>query len=184
MKTCVMGRTPSVRSTVAGVLVAFGLLGGVPSAQAAGALMACPLGLGEMTFTPALTGTPQNASVSTTINYGVCWARRSLTRTSATASSENVFPAALCDAAPSLAPERLTLKWENGETSVLELVYEGTEVRGMTTVATFSGSVVEGRFQGASATQAWAYPTQDLANACLAPDGLARASALVSLAIE
>ncbi len=184
MKTCLMGRTPSVRSKMARVLVAFGLLGGVPSAQAAGALMACPLGLGEMTFSPALTNTPQEASVSTAINYGVCWARRSLTRTSATASSENSFPAALCDAAPSLAPVRLTLKWENGETSVLELTYEGTEVQGMTTVATFSGPVVEGRFQGASATQAWAYSTQELANACRAPDGLARAAALVGLSIE
>ncbi|WP_245768726.1 hypothetical protein [Stigmatella aurantiaca] len=164
--------------------MAFGLLGGGPSAQAAGALMACPLGLGEMTFFPALTHTPQEASVSTAINYGACWARRSLTRTSATASLENSVPAALCDAAPSLAPVRLTLKWENGETSVLELTYEGTEVQGMTTVATFSGPVVEGRFQGASATQAWAYSTQELANACQAPDGLARAAALVGLSIE
>jgi hypothetical protein len=164
--------------------MAWGLVGGASPAYAAGALMACPMGMGQMNFTPALTSTPQDATVTTAINYGTCWLRRGLTRTSATASSENPFPAALCDAAPSFVPQRLTLTWATGETSVLELTYEKTEVRGVTTVATFSGPVVEGRFQGSTATQAWAYSTPDLSSACLAPGGLARAAALVGLSIE
>jgi hypothetical protein len=184
MKTCFNSRTPSVRSSVAGVLVVFVLAGGIPSAQAAGALVACPMGMGQMAFTPALLNTPQEASVSTVINYGTCWLRRTLTRVSAKASSVNPFPAALCAAAPSFGPEQLALAWDNGETSVVELTFEATEVRGVTTVATFSGTVSAGRFQGARATQAWAYATQDLVNGCLLPGGLARVSALVGLSIE
>ncbi|WP_148273427.1 hypothetical protein [Stigmatella aurantiaca] len=183
MKTSSMGYSPSLRSRGAGMLVAF-VLAGSTAAHAGGSLLACPMGMGQMSFTPALTGTPQDASAATVIHYGTCWARRSMVRISATASSVDPFLGATCGTASTHVPQQLTLTWDNGETSLLTLVYEGTETRGTTTVVTFRGPVVEGRFKGTLATQAWAYSTPDMLSSCLAVGGLARTSALVGLSID
>ncbi|MDC0708877.1 hypothetical protein POL68_10405 [Stigmatella sp. ncwal1] len=184
MKTRSMGHASSLRGKVTGLLVAFVLAGGSTAAQAGGSLLACPTGVGEMRFTPALRGAPQDANVSTVINYGSCWARRSLVRISATASSEDPFLGATCGTAQTHVPKQFTLTWDTGETSLLTLVYERTEMQGTTTVVTFRGPVTEGRFKGALATQAWAYSTLDMVNGCLLVGGLARTSALVALAID
>nr|QKW94349.1 hypothetical protein [Stigmatella aurantiaca]QKW94358.1 hypothetical protein [Stigmatella erecta] len=179
-----MGHASSLRSKVAGLLVAFVLAGGSTAAHAGGSLLACPMGVGEMRFTPALTGAPQDASASTVIHYGSCWVRRSLVRISAMVSSEAPFLGATCGTAQTHVPKQLTLTWDNGETSLLTLVYERTEIQGTTTIVTFRGPVTEGRFKGALATQAWASSTLDVVNGCLIVGGLARTSALVALAID
>ncbi|MCP3063337.1 hypothetical protein LXT21_31615 [Myxococcus sp. K38C18041901] len=144
----------------------------------------CLLGTSTLSFSPPLTNTPQDTTVSGSGPLTNCTAVLADPVHSATTRLGPVLRRNLaCDSLLNLIGGGLTVTWNTGETSQLALTQ--VVVSGGTTTRTTQqiGTVVSGKYEGATAVRTLVYVVADVENACASPEGLAQYTSTQTLAL-
>lgn len=158
-----------------------------PSAQAASPAshalvgdMVCPAGNQTVSFSPGVTLTPQNVSVTFNAALGLCVSLTQPQITSGT-SSGNVTVALDCLDLLSTTTGTQTFNWNDGQSSTLSFTRTVTNLNGQT-VLTLTGPITAGLFTGRTAVFVIVQPALNLL-ACQTPQGLTSQSGVATLAI-
>lgn len=145
------------RVLLGSMMVACTLLAGPTAgvARAAVASSTCE-GTSVIGYQPGLTETPRLVHYDETDLFSVCASTDStLTHGVATAAADVI---GTCTGLPIvLRDPGYTIAWNNGQTSVVDLVFTDTIVLG-TEQVTGTGTVTTGEFAGGNATIIWTYP--------------------------
>ncbi len=144
-----------------------------PEERAALGMQVSCFGSSRFVYSPALTSTPQDVSVTHSSAYSGCLAVMAQGVASVSVlPSKTTFSGATCDDVLGLAPEQLTLVWNNGTVSVVSLAPAEVDAEATTTTVTFTGTVVSGRFAGMAVARASTYVNTELKNRCEGATGL------------
>ncbi|WP_426734292.1 hypothetical protein [Myxococcus faecalis] len=144
----------------------------------------CPLGTTTISFSPPITNTPQDTTVSGSGTLTNCAA----VLADPVHSGTTGFAPALrrnftCDSLLGISGGAVTVTWNTGETSQLSLTQ--VVVQGGTTTRTTQqiGTVVSGKYAGATAVRTLVFVVADLENACASPEGLAQYTSTQTLVL-
>jgi hypothetical protein len=135
-------------------------------------------GTETVTYNPGVTFTPQNIEITVSGQFSSC-IDGSGQVTSGTYGEQFTIFAGCNDLFDGFEGQRV-VEWNTGDSSVIEGTGSSTAVAGQV-VTTFTGTVVQGRFQGKSAVQTITLVQPDLLQ-CLTT-GVTRASGLTTLTI-
>ncbi len=137
-------------------------------AHAAAASATCE-GTSVIAYQPGLTQAPRLVHYDETDLFSACLSTdATLTHGLATASADVI---GTCTGLPIvLRDPGYTIAWNNGQSSVIDLVFTDTIVLG-TEQVTGTGTVTSGEFAGGNATIVWTYPVLTPLQ-CLAPGGV------------
>lgn len=142
------------------------------------------LGSSRAVFRPALGPTSQNGSMSLSSRYSGCLSLSGQGVSSATVTSLVVpFSQYTCLDALGSAPERVTVTWNTGETSVLSLQAAELDEERTTTTVNYVGEVVEGKFLGLTVVRSFTYLNSDFTTRCQSATGLPETNAFSLLVI-
>jgi|GEM_PF-1768966 len=147
-------------------------------------LVTCPLGTSQAFYSPGLKNTPQDVAVSGQGALSNCVTVLGDPVTSAASSlTTNVVTGFSC--ADLLRPRTVvhTVVWNTGESSTMTFTQLRVGVQDTLTVFALTGSVVSGKFVGATAVRTLSYVTLDLENGCASPEGLTSLSGLATLSL-
>ena len=138
--------------------------------------MTC-FGSSQFGYAPAMGSAPQDVTVTYSSLYSGCLAvsAQGISSVSVQAATAR-FSGVTCAEVLSSAPERVTLVWNNGTTSVVALAPAEVDVEETTTTVTFTGKVVEGTFKGLAVARSSTYVNSDLGTRCQSPTGLTDAT--------
>ncbi|WP_163870793.1 hypothetical protein [Myxococcus eversor] len=144
----------------------------------------CPLGTTTISFSPPLTNTPQDTYTSGAGSLTNCTALLAPPVTSGTTGFPTVLrPALTCDELVGIRGATVNITWNTGETSQLSLtqviISGGSSVKETAQI----GTVVSGKYAGATAVRTLTFVTADLENACASPEGLPQYTALQTLVL-
>ncbi|TQF16487.1 hypothetical protein FJV41_08385 [Myxococcus llanfairpwllgwyngyllgogerychwyrndrobwllllantysiliogogogochensis] len=144
----------------------------------------CLLGTTTISFSPPLTNTPQDTTVSGVGGLTNCISLLTSPVTSGTTNFPAVLrPGLACDDLLGIRGATVNIVWNTGETSQLSLTQ--VIISGGSTVKETAqiGTVVSGKYAGATAVRTLTFVTADLENACASPEGLPQYTALQTLAL-
>jgi hypothetical protein len=147
----IAGLLSTVRRSLTGVvvalLVAAGIVGAAPAAQAATELLSCT-GSGANTYQPGVTAQPEVVSIASSANYDACVSTGSPTITS---GGYAIVANGLVSCLGGGVSITVTITWNTGETTTVAAV--GLVVLRPTNevVVIYQGTVTAGRFTGATA---------------------------------
>lgn len=170
--------------TCASAAVGLGLAGVIASpaaAQAAPVAIACAVGSQTTGYSPALTNTPTQTTVTSTENYGCTSLFTGVSSATATRTTSSELSCLLVVVPPTNTSVR-TYTWNTGQTSTITFT-SSTVVQAAngTTTITSVGAVTSGLGQGSLATRVVVQPQLSL-TAC-ATTGLDTANGLATLTI-
>jgi hypothetical protein len=156
------------------VLVGVALLSGalavgpaIPAARAA-ATTTCQ-GTSVITYEPGLTETPRAVHYQESDLFSVCASSDPTLRYGIATATADVI--GTCTGLPIvLRDPGYTIAWNNGASSVVDLIFTDAIVAG-TEQVTGTGTVTSGEFAGGNATLVWIYPVLNPV-ACLTPTGV------------
>lgn len=142
--------------------------------------MTCPAGSQTVSFSPGVTSTPQNISVTFSVALGVCV---SLTQPQIYGGSSQGSVTVTLDCLDLLSTTTgtQTFHWRDGQSSVLSFTRTVTNINGQT-VITLTGSIICGAFTGRTAVCTVVEPALAL-TACQTPQGLTGQSGVTTLLI-
>jgi len=140
----------------------------------------CPPGTVNWTFSPPLTDTVQTTTASVSYVYPLC-AGLDLTITSATINRTGALP--LSCSTSTLAFRTETVKWNNGNDSVLQLNNFADVNMGTLRVFGENGTVTSGEFAGATVFESSSY-LLSLFQGCSDSNPMASLSGNSALAIQ
>ena len=134
-------------------------------------------GSSRFVYAPALGNTPQDVTVTLSSLYSGCLALSGQGVSSVSVqAATTTFSGVTCSEVLSTAPERITLVWNNGTSSVVVLAPAEVNAEETTTTVSFTGKVVEGSFKGMSVARSSTYVNTDLGSRCLSSGGLGDAN--------
>ncbi|MFI9005769.1 hypothetical protein ACIGNX_00875 [Actinosynnema sp. NPDC053489] len=169
-----------LRSLVAAAVVALSsalpLLPGTASASVVD--IDCPLGTQIGTYTPGTTLLPREIVFTATGTLGGCV---SPTHPEITVATFTALVSGTFSCLSGKTTNTSTYHWDDGRSSTVQGGFEVNLKPGGTTVLVFTGTVVEGLFEGATVVRAKVLPATDL-TACLTPWGLTSVSGTTSFA--
>ncbi|MCP3058930.1 hypothetical protein LXT21_09115 [Myxococcus sp. K38C18041901] len=144
-------------------------------------LVSCPLGTAVIQYSPPLKNTPQDVTNTGSFTLSGCDALFS--GVSSGTIGLNLFrPGYSCHELLTSGTSDSVITWNTLETSTLTLTRVGTRVEGLSVLYTHLGSVVSGKFAGATAIRTTTYLSADL-DACSSPEGLAQLSGTATLTL-
>ncbi|WP_426730593.1 hypothetical protein [Myxococcus faecalis] len=145
-------------------------------------LVTCPVGSVTVTFDPPLRRTPQNVITTSTGVLSNCVTLLGSPVTSATAWRQLNEPGISCETLLNTPTTTLMLTWNTGETSTLRSTQVRVASMPLTSIAEETGTVVSGKFTGATSVRTATFLSTDLA-ACDSPEGLSSLSGLLTLSL-
>lgn len=170
-------RTRVVTAIAATLLAVASLVGvGAGPARAAASDVSCPAGTQTVTYNPGLTLQARPTQLSITRSLGTC-VSSDPTVTTGTNTASPVLTLS-CLTATSASSTTLTVTWSNGKSSAIFLNFEVNNMGGQT-VATGTGSVTSGLFEGDSAVVV--NTTETLNTLDCVGDGITRVSGTFTL---
>lgn len=107
-------------------------------------------GTETVTYSPGVTFTPRNIEITVSGQFNSCIDGAGQV-TSGTYGEQFTIVAGCNDLLAGFEGQRV-VQWNTGDSSIIEGTGSGTAVAGQV-ITTFTGTVVQGRFQGASAVQ-------------------------------
>ncbi|MCK8498888.1 hypothetical protein ACJ2CR_23570 [Myxococcus faecalis] len=144
-------------------------------------LVSCPIGSTVLNYSPPLKNTSQAVTTTGTTTYSNCYSLFGGVTSGNTPL--NVFrPSFACSDLLDIGTTNSVVTWNTLETSTLTLTRLGARVEGLSVVFTHVGSVVSGKFEGATAIRTTTVLNTDL-DACSSPEGLARHSGTATLSL-
>ncbi|TQF16629.1 hypothetical protein FJV41_07350 [Myxococcus llanfairpwllgwyngyllgogerychwyrndrobwllllantysiliogogogochensis] len=177
------------------ILVAVGLAGcGAPesspavpeevgqSEQRLLTLVTCPVGSTQVTYSPPLRNLPQDVNITSIGLASNCYSLLGSSVTSATSSVSFVMKGYSCTDLLDIGPVTTLLTWNTGESSTMRLTQTTTAVNGTAIVVTQTGTVLSGKFVGATVVRTVTLLSTDLA-ACDSPEGLAGISGPMTITL-
>ncbi|WP_043628973.1 hypothetical protein [Nonomuraea candida] len=135
-------------------------------------------GTETVTYSPGITFTPQNIEITVSGQFSSCVDGSGQVTSGTYGEQFTIF--AGCNALFDDFEGRRAVEWNTGDSSVIDGAGSSTAVAGQV-VTTFTGTVVEGRFQGRPALQTVTLVQPDLLR-CLTT-GITRTSGLTTLTI-
>ncbi|MBZ4398710.1 MULTISPECIES: hypothetical protein [unclassified Myxococcus] len=144
----------------------------------------CELGTSTRTFSPAATMTPRDIDVTTSSAFSNC-----LTVLGQVVLNGNVTTGPYertgltCSNPLATGAGEATITWNTGEFSRFDYTSVDVSVAGLTTVVTYAGTVLHGKYYGATATWTIAYTTALLNLACMNPAGVSSLGGVAQLTI-
>ncbi|NTX50169.1 hypothetical protein [Myxococcus sp. CA039A] len=144
-------------------------------------LVSCPIGTSQTQYSPPLKRTPQDVTISTANQWSNCISLFGGV-TSGVSSSLFVRQDYSCDTLVGILPVTSQVTWNTGETSTFRQTQVSTNVQGATLVILQIGTVLSGKFEGATLVRTTTLLASDLA-ACDSDTGLASISGPVTLTI-
>ncbi|MFY2564341.1 hypothetical protein ACN469_42515 [Corallococcus terminator] len=134
-------------------------------------LVTCLIGTNVVTYSPPLKNTPQAMTVTTTQTHTTCLGGPA-GLTSATGFSSTFRPQNSCLDLLFIIPTMSSVTWNTGETSTFSHMQVNTRVEGLAVVLVQEGTVVSGKFAGATVVRTFTLAQTDL-DACSSDEGLA-----------
>ncbi|ATB27182.1 hypothetical protein [Melittangium boletus] len=142
------------------------------------------VGSARTVFSPALSPSSQSGSMIFSSRYGGCLSLGGLGVSSASVSNTaDSFKNYTCTDALGSPPEKVTVTWNNGETSELSLQPAEVHEESTTTTVSYTGEVVKGKFKGFSVVRSFTYLNSDFNGRCLSTSGLTETNALSFLVL-
>ncbi|NTX63117.1 hypothetical protein HUA74_20925 [Myxococcus sp. CA051A] len=145
-------------------------------------LVSCPVGSTQATYSPPLRTQPQDVNVTSIGLLSNCYSLLGSSVTSATSSVSFLRPGYSCTGLLDVRPITTQLTWNTGESSTLRLTQFTTAVNGNALIITQTGTVLSGKFVGATAVRTVTLLSTDLA-ACDSPEGLAGISGPMTITL-
>ncbi|MEU3528370.1 hypothetical protein AB0E62_31715 [Streptomyces sp. NPDC038707] len=139
----------------------------------------CTLGVQVTKFNPGLTFVPQQVDFTVSGTLGGCV---SLTNPQIVGGTFSGAGQGVLSCTAGSSTSRNTIRWNTGQSSVVESEFVVNVKPDGTTVLVSEGSVVGGLFQGSTVVQTRALPNTDL-TACAEPGGLQATSGAVTTTI-
>ena len=169
----------SVAAVAATLLTVVGVASG-PAAHAATGNVTCPAGTTTATYNPGITFTPRTVHVKGEDIYGGPCISSDPTLASGIDRFDATLPLS-CEQPFFNGPGTTVIKWNNGQQSTLSVNGVVTTNAGQI-VDTFTGTVIDGEFNGASVL-AVLTEVQPNAVQCLTPQGVTSESGTTTLQI-
>lgn len=144
-------------------------------------LVFCPVGAAESTYSPPLSTTPQTVMNTGTSTLTNCYSLFGGV-TSGSSVINNSRPDYSCNELLNIGSSGSVITWNTGETSTLTQTRIGSRVEGLAVIFTHIGSVVSGKFEGATTVRTTTYLNTDIA-ACFSPEGLSHLSGTTTLTL-
>ncbi|NTX10326.1 hypothetical protein HUA76_05975 [Myxococcus sp. CA056] len=177
------------------ILVAVGLAGcGAPesspavpeevgqSEQRLLALVTCPVGATHVTYSPPLRTQPQDVVFTSTGQASNCYSLLGSSVTSATSFVSFLMKGYSCTDLLDISSGTTLLTWNTGESSTVRQTQTTTAVNGNAIVVTQTGTVLSGKFVGATFVRTVTLLATDLA-ACDSPEGLTSISGPMTITL-
>ncbi|NTX01184.1 hypothetical protein [Myxococcus sp. CA040A] len=144
----------------------------------------CELGTSTRTFSPAATMNPQNINVSTASAFSNCLTvLGQVVLNGSVSTGPNLQTGLTCSSPLTTGAGEATITWNTGETSRFDYTSVEVGVVGLTTVVTYAGTVLHGKYYGSTATWSIVYTTALLNLACLNPAGVSSLGGIAQLTI-
>jgi|GEM_PF-6186330 len=145
----------------------------------------CELGTSTRTFSPAATMNPRNINVSTSSAFSNCLTvLGQVVLNGSVTTGPNLQTGLTCSNPLTTGNGEATITWNTGETSRFDYTSVDVSVAGLTTVVTYAGTVLHGKYYGATATWSIVYTTALLNLACLTnPGGVSSLGGIANLTI-
>ncbi|MFE0151063.1 hypothetical protein ACFWY5_28230 [Nonomuraea sp. NPDC059007] len=137
------------------------LIPALPAQAAPGDLVCLPPTSSTVTYTPALTTTPQTVTIKTTNLFGPCTSTSNPTITSGTFTGSYLVPNRSCLTLAGSGTSTSTITWNTGQTSTLSLNYT-TTIAGAVYTSIITGVVSSGLFAGDSVVSNQTGPATDV----------------------
>ncbi|MEV0188199.1 hypothetical protein AB0I39_06640 [Kitasatospora purpeofusca] len=148
-----------------------------PARATAGDLVCLPPTSSNLTWTPALTATPQTVTVKSTNLFGPCTSTSHPDITSGTFSGTFTVPGRSCLTLAGSGTATSTITWNTGQTSTLALNFT-TAIAGAVYTSVNTGVVTGGLFQGDTVISDQSGPATDILTCSL---GLGTVSSLTTV---
>jgi len=127
----------------------------------------CELGTSTRVFSPAATTTPQDINVTTSSAFSNCLTVAGQVVLNGSVTTGPILQQGLtCWNPLTMGGGEATVTWNTGETSRFDYTAVEVSVVGLTTVVTYTGTVLHGKYYGATATWSIVYTTALLTLGC------------------
>lgn len=144
----------------------------------------CELGTSTRSFSPAATMNPQNINVSTASAFSNCVTLvGQVVLNGSVTTGPNLQTGLTCSSPLTTGAGEATVTWNTGETSRFDYTAVEVSVAGLSTVVTYTGTVLHGKFYGSTATWTIVYTTALLNLACLNPAGVSSLGGIAQLTV-
>lgn len=160
-------------------VLVLGVAGGAAATSASALTQVTCNGVNSLTYSPAVTNTPQTVTLTAQTTFGLCVSLTHPSIVSGTVAANNVTTTISCNQLVGTASPTFTITWNTGQTSTLTGNTYVDKVDGQPVVILL-GSITSGLFAGATVTEQTVL-TGDL-TACLGP-GLSATSGPAVLTI-
>jgi hypothetical protein len=147
-------------------------------------VVTCPLGAVSTVYTPGLRGTgPQNVTQFTEAVHDTCVSLLGEPVSRATAIEEKRHVSASCGPLSRGDISEVTVQWDTGERSTLELTVTSVSVDGLATLEVYNGTVKDGKYRGAQVLRTVTYLNTDFLGGCASVRGLTEAHGVTNLGL-
>ncbi|GEN08914.1 hypothetical protein SAMN05443572_10849 [Myxococcus fulvus] len=146
------------------------------------AVVTCPVGAFQTTYTPPLRDTPQDVRIQGAGGFSNCYTLLGEDVRSTSSAADFVKRGASCSDLLEIVPVTNQLTWNTGEVSTFRLTQVAVRADGPLFVLVQTGTVLSGKFEGATVVMNVTFSSTNL-DACRSPEGLPGMSATQTLVL-